>query len=170
MGCLDGAGYVAKMFIASLEIIVAVFHLGPKQTIQQFYGQQRLVWHQSCQLRYECNALQDGWPQSRSRVYVVAVRQGLITSERDAWAMADSVREQMQAPSKCGLIDVDSLLFGDDDPHLEKVFQSMLRSKRSSSAISLEKWEQQCISLHLAVSVCQPSPADVVRKSKWFLP
>ena len=42
MGCLDGAGYVAKMFIASLEIIVAVFHLGPKQTIQQFYGS---VWY-----------------------------------------------------------------------------------------------------------------------------
>ena len=129
-----------------------------------------MVWLQSCQLRYECNALQDGWPQSRPRVYIVGVLRGLLSSEHDAWAIADSVRKQLHEPSECGLVDVDSLLLSDDDPHLENVFQSMLRSKQSSAAISLEKWEQQCIDLHLGVGVCQPSLGDVVGNSKWFLP
>ena len=102
-------------------------------------------------------------------MYIVAVLRGLLSSELDVWAIADSVRKQMHAPSNCGLVDVESLLLSDDDPHLENVFQSMLRSERSPSAISLAKWEQQCIGLHLGASVCQPSPANVVGNSKWFL-
>lgn len=125
-----------------------------------------------CQHRFLCNPLQLGWPQSRPRVYIVAALQVFLSSEVDAWATADNVQKQMSASDGPRLIDVESFFLRDDDPHLEDVFQTLLHKRQTtpSTALGKWKWEQQCIDLHLALSVCRPSHADVAGDSKWLLP